>query len=358
MSNLFNEIICSENVEEAYRLCMQGKTKFKVDAILFDKDKTYNINMLISELKNKTYKMSEYTEFYVYEPKQRKIYAPCFRDKLVQMMINNIVKEMFNKSFIFDSYACIDSKGTHKSAERIQNFIKRASFEYGKGAFIIKIDIKKFFYSIDREVLKTFLPKMIKCDLTLSLINLIIDSSPNELGLPLGNITSHMLANYYLHQVDVFIKRKLSVKYYVRYMDDMMIIVKDKEKAKGILNFVEKFINEILKLELNKKKTKISPVEQGVNMVGYKIYKTHRLLRNDSKKKIKRKMKKIPDLIFFNKITKEKSEQMLNSWLGHARNCCSYNFISKLINKHNYIKIDKQGTLKINEEVIYDGFKA
>lgn len=350
MSTIFEEIIGLENVETAYRLCMQGKSKYRLDAMIFDRDKTHNINALLKDLTLGTYAISEYTEFYVYEPKERKIYAPRFRDKLVQMMINNTLKIRINKSFIYDSYACIDNKGTHKCAERIQSFLKKSGHEYLNEAFIVKVDVKKFFYTIDRAILKGMLPKFIPCDKTLELLYLIIDSSPGDLGLPLGNVTSHMLANIYAHYIDVMCKRKLSVKYYVRYMDDIALIVKGKDRAKEVLAIICELAQDNLSLSLNEKKTKIFPLEQGVNMVGYKIYKTHRLLRNDSKKKIKRKLKKMPRLIRDGKMTKEKAEQMINSWKGHAQNCNSANFILKLFKKHEFLKTDKNGSIKLKEE--------
>jgi len=349
LSILFNEIIDEKNIEAAYRKSMKSKCKYKVDAILFDRDKTENIQKLIDELKAGTYKMQEYNQFYVYEPKERLIYAPKFRDKLVQMMVNNVIKHIYQRAFIYDSYACIDGKGTHRAADRIQHFLKKSNWQYSGDAYVIKIDIKKYFYSIDREVLKSLLPKKIKCKQTLELLFKIIDSSPNEKGLPLGNITSHILANVYLNELDNYCKRKLSIKYYVRYMDDAAIIVNGKERAKEVLSLIKQFLAGGLNLELNEKKSKIFPSKQGINMVGYKIYKTHKLLRNDSKKKVKRKLKKMPGLIASGKMTEDKAEQMLNSWLGHARNANSYNFVLRLLKRYFYISLE--GKRKFNVKI-------
>ncbi len=347
--SLFNKIISEENIEDAYKKSMKGKCKYKVDAILFDRNKTENIQRLVSDLRSGTYNMQDYNKFYVYEPKERLIYAPRFRDKLVQMMVNNEIKHIYQRAFIYDSYACIDGKGTHKAADRIQKFLRRAGWEYSDNAYVVKIDIKKYFYSIDREILKSLLPKKIKCKQTLGLLHKIIDSSPNDKGLPLGNITSHILANTYLNELDNHCKRKLSIKYYVRYMDDACMIVDGKEQAKTVLVLTEKLLHEKLNLELNEKKSKIFPANQGINMVGYKIYKTHRLLRNDSKKKVKRKLRKMPGLIASGKMTVDKAEQMLNSWLGHARNANSYNFVLRLHRRHAFIGME--GKRKLNVKI-------
>lgn len=348
--SLFNKIVHEENIEKSYKQCMKGKSKYKEDAMVFDRDKTYNIYKLVESLKNGTYTMSGYIRFYVYEPKEREIYAPKFKDKLVQTMINNVIKETYNKAFIKDSYACIDNKGTHKASERINHFVKKAKWEYGEGAYIIKLDVSKFFYSINRETLKNLLPKKIKCKNTLNLMYAIIDSSPNELGIPLGNITSHILANVYMNEFDNYCKRNLRIRYYVRYMDDSFAVVKNKEAANVNKIMMEKFLTEVLQLNANPKKTKIFPINQGVNMVGFKTFGTHKLLRNDSKQKIKQKLRKMEGLILKRKMKKEKAEQMLNSWLGHSLNANSYNFIQKLLKKHDYIYLDSRGSFKINIE--------
>lgn len=343
MSNIFDQILSDDNVEIAYRRCISGKTKYKKDAILFDKDKTSNIKSLLEEIKNFSYCPSEYYKFYVFEPKERLIYTSSFKDKLVQNMVYNVLKEVYKNIFIFDSYACIENKGTHKAGQRTQHFLRKAQWLYGEDATIIKVDISKFFYSIDREILKQLIRKHIKCSKLLWLIDLIIDNCPDEKGLPLGNITSHLFANVYLNVLDQHCKRTLGLKFYIRYMDDIVIIVENKEKAKIVLKHINKFLSNNLNLIVNPKKTKIFPINQGVNYVGHKIYSTHKLLRNDSKKKIKRKCNKFPILIENGKLFKKKAEQMLNSWHGHSKNACSRNFIVSLLKKHSYLAYSKKG---------------
>lgn len=360
---IFNKIIDKENLSRAYKKALKGKGKYHVEAMKFTLDEVYNLNELRDNLINGTYEFDGYTTFTVYEPKDRVINAPHFKDKIVQLAINNVLKEIYSPCFIFDSYACINNKGTHKCVDRIQHLMKKAKWDYGEGTTIIKGDVKKFFYTIDRQVLKDLLPKKIRCKETLSLLFKIIDSADtiDILGLPLGNTISQLCANIYLNELDQFCKRKLSLKYYIRYMDDVILFVKDKQTAKETLDSIIEFIEINLKLNLNKSKTKIFPLEQGVNAIGYKTYPTHRLLRNDSKKKIKRKIKAMPHLIKEGKLTIEKAEQILNSWLGHAKYGNSYNFIKKLIMKNNFLYItNKKGkkVLKINKyklEVLMNG---
>ena len=352
--NLFERVISEENIQDAFRKTQLGKGKYKSEAILFSKNETHNLQILVKSLVDETYEFSDYEEFTVYEPKERVINAPRYRDKIVQIALNNVLKEVYNKCFIYDSYACIDNKGTHKCVDRIQNFMRKAKRKHGDSCYIIKIDIKKFFYSIDREILKKVVSKKIKCKKTFRLICKIIDSANviDEVGLPLGNTLSQICANIYLNELDQYAKRGLRLKYYVRFADDLVIVVENKQRAIKVLNLIEKYLHEALKLETNKSKTKIFPLRQGVNSVGFKIHTTHRLLRNDSKKRIKRKSKKMLKLIITNKMTIDKAEQMLNSWNGHAMHGCSKNFVDYLLTKNKHICLTQKGTFKINRSII------
>lgn len=317
----------------------------------FSRNETYNLNKLRSSLIDETYKFSGYNEFVVYEPKERIINAPFYKDKIIQVAINNVLKEVINPTFIFDSYACIDNKGTHKCAKRIQYFMKKAKWMYGEEAFIIKMDMKKFYYSIDRDILKDILTKKIKCQKTLRLIFGIIDSAGliDELGLPLGNTLSQICSNIYMNEADQFAKRKLSLKFYVRYADDIFIIVENKKKAQKVFEEMRVFIKENLNLDLSEDKSKIFPINQGVNGIGYKIHTTHMLLRNESKRNVKRRIKSIPRLILSGRISVKKAEQMLNSWKGHAEHACSYNFIKSLVSKNKFLFISDDGSLKVDK---------
>ncbi|MDC3412516.1 reverse transcriptase/maturase family protein [Terrihalobacillus insolitus] len=357
MSQLFNEIVAVDNFDDAYNKSQKGKSKYKTDAMKFSQDLTKNLEDLRWQIFFNEYEFGEYIYFKVYEPKERDIHAPQFEDKLVQLAINNVLKHIYQPCFIYDSYACLDNKGTHKAINRVSHFIRKAAWQYGDDAFIIKLDISKFFYTIDRDVLKGILKKKIKCKRTLDLLFTIIDSANDidSLGLPLGNLTSQLFANVYMNEFDNYCKRKLSLKYYVRYADDAIAIVKNKDEAKVILELMKRFLKRNLKLNTNEKKTRIFPIEQGVNAYGFKIYKTHRLLRNDSKKKIKRKAKKMRRLITEELMTVEKAEQILNSWKGHAKYGCSYNFIKSLLERNDYIYMNHKGILKVNVNKLKEG---
>lgn len=355
INKLIDLITDFENLDKAYRKSQSGKSKYRKEALRFVQNETDNLLQLQRELKDGTYKFSGYFEFTVTEPKERVINAPYYRDKIVQLAINNILKDIYAPCFIYDTYACLDGKGTHSCVERVQCFMRKAKWEYGDEAYIVKMDIKKFFYSIDRDILKSLLPRKIKCRETLDLLYKIIDSAKDidDLGMPLGNTISQLCANIYMNMVDQYAKRGLGLKYYVRYADDIVTIVESKDKANEVLENIRNHARSKLNLDLNEHKSKIFPIKQGVNTVGFKIHPTHMLLRNDSKKRIKKKLSKMKRLIVEDRMTIEKAEQILNSWLGHAKQGCSYNFIGRLLDKYDFL-IFTNNTLKIDRKVIED----
>lgn len=330
----------------------EGKSKYKREALLFAQNPTYNLKELQKELRDGTYEFKGYFEFKVFEPKERVINAPYYRDKVVQLAVVNVIKDIYYPSFIYDSYACIDGKGTHKCVERISYFIRKAKWQYGNDAYILKVDMKKFFYSIDRKVLKKVIKKKVKCKRTLTLLFKIIDSADiiDDKGLPLGNTISQLCANIIMNELDQYCKRHLRIKYYVRYADDVIMILEDKEKAIQIKDSVVEYTTTKLNLNINEEKTKIFPICQGVNTVGFKMHPTHKLIRNNSKKRIKQKLRKMRRLIIEGKLSFEKAEQIINSWYGHAKQGNSYNFVKKITTKHNYVYINKNNVLKVDED--------
>lgn len=356
MSNIFNLITDYKTLEKAYQQSQRGHSKFKRQALLFAKNETYNLLQIQTMLKNKTYEFGDYVTFMVYEPKERIINAPRYRDKIVQLALNDVLKDIYNPCFIYDSYACIDGKGTHAAVERISHFMRKAKWQYGLQATILKVDVRKFFYSIDRSILKRIYRKKLKDADVLWLLDLIIDSADqiSEKGLPLGNTVSQLCANIYMNELDQYCKRRLGIKYYVRYADDICIFAPDKGTAQVWQEEITDFLAMQLNLEVHTGKTKIFPMKQGVNTLGFKMHPTHRLLRNDSKKKIKRKSKKMRRLIKNGYMSKEKAEQILNSWHGHAKVGNSHNFVKQLLARNDYIEQDHKGRLKIKEEALPD----
>lgn len=338
--HLFDRVISDDNIERAYRNTQKGRLKYHVDSLVFTNDVTVNLKKLKQSIFDSTYIPGEYYRFKVYDPKERTIDTPAYIDKIVQHMINNVLAPIYKNCYIYDSYSCIVGKGTHAAVLRISQYLKLAR-NY-KDPYVVRADIRKFFYTIDRNILKSIIARKITCTRTLHLIYKIIDSSPEPTGLPLGCTTSQLFSNIYLNQLDQYIKRNLKAKYYVRYADDMIIIVDGKEKAKDCLLKIRVFLKEKLNLETNEKKSMCSPLRNGVNMVGFYMKATHRKLRRRSKKRIKNKIKKIKRLIESGSMKVDKAKQIINSWYGHARYSDSFNFIQYLLKRFKYLGLRKK----------------
>lgn len=341
LMSLYEKIYDTNNMEESYKRTQSAERKYRKEAIYFSMSKERKLRGLRKELKDKTYRSGSYIEFYVYEPKKRLVHAPHIRDKIVQFSIHTVLQGVYRPVFIKDSYACLEDKGTHEAVHRIQHYMRLAQWKYEE-PYIVKIDVRKFFYSINRDILKTIYRKKIpesEQDF-LRILDMIVDSSPEgEKGLPLGNVTSQDFANIYLNEVDQFCKRYLGLKWYVRYMDDICIIVKDSETARNVLAKIRAYVKDHLDLELNEK-THIYALAQGINTLGFRIHTTHLEVRNSSKAAMKRRIKKIDEKVQSGRLTKKQAQQAVNAWLGHARHSNSYNLAKKIFEKYDYIQIE------------------
>lgn len=354
--DLYEKIISYENLKAAYYKVTEGDKKNKPEAVLFYLKLETNLVELWRELKSGAYRVGEYKYHVVYEPKERGIWAPSFRDKIVQTAIHMVLKEIYNKTYVKYSYACIDGKGHQRAAHQLQTHMRIAKREF-KDPWIVSVDVSKFFYTIDRKITKRLYRKKISCKKTLWLLDLLLDSSPptdygmleglnvnpqgsDQIGIPLGCTTSQDSANLNLNEMDQYVVRFLGHKYYVRYMDDMNIVVDGKKSAQLLMKQMRYFLREKLNLVENPKKSQIFPLEQGVNAYGFKIWTTHMKVRDDSKRKMKRRIKAMDRKMRSGELSKEEVQQPVNSWLGHARHSNSYNLCKKIFEPYPYIKIE------------------
>lgn len=340
MTTMYDEIIFFGNLENAYKQTLKGQRKYRRDAILFSLLEDANLIRLWRELKEGTYQPGQYIRFKVHEPKERMVSAPRIRDKIVQFAAHTVLKDVYMPVFIKDSYACLEGRGTQRAVSAVQRNMRACERKYG-GGWIAKLDVSKFFYSIDRDILKRILRKKITCKKTLWLLDKIIDSSPEgSVGIPLGNVTSQDFANIYLNELDQYVKRWLGVKWYVRYMDDAVAVVPTREEAQRLKEQMERFLEEKLHMKANPKKTQIFPLKQGVNAYGFKIWTTHRLLRDQSKRAMKRRIKAMDRKMKEGLLTEKEVQQAVSSWLGHARHGQCFNLAKKIFANYPYIKIE------------------
>ena len=289
--NQFDKYLTYEKLLEAHNKSKKGKGR-KKELIKFNLKQEEYIMWLYNELKNGTYKHGGYVEFYVNEPKRRKIEKSRYIDRIVhRWLVDNFLLKGFVTQFIDTSFACIKDKGMHRAAFYIQDAMKKAKRQWGD-YYILKTDVAKYFNSIDKGILLEILKRKIKDKKLLWLINEILYAQKREKGIEIGNYTSQILANIYLNEADQFIKHQLKVKYYARYLDDSIIIVQTKEEAKEVLKQLTIFLDKHLKLKLNDK-TQIFKGKQGVNFCGYKINEYRLKIRDKGKKRLKDKIKKM-----------------------------------------------------------------
>lgn len=332
----FKSQITYEKIYDAYIKARKGK-RYRDDVIKFSLREEDYIESICYSLKNGIYKFGKYKEFYVYEPKKRRILAASFKDRIVHTWyVKNFIEKIYVPDFIETSYACISKRGMHKCAMRVKKDMYKIS-KIWKGAYIIKMDVRKYFQNIDKNILYEILEEKIKdkdfLDFTKELLKSTkIYDENEEKGLPIGNYTSQMYGNIYLDRVDKYATRVLKCKYYYRYMDDTCIIIENKEKAKEILLKLNEFYNKVLMLELNEK-TQIFKIKQGVNFCGYKIKIGKMYLRNKGKKRIIKKLKKIREMAENEKIDIEEIKRKLTGHIGYMKIAD----VKELVDKYFYI---------------------
>jgi retron-type reverse transcriptase len=281
-------------------------------------------------LRDKRYRVGQYREFKVFEPKERVVQSNNFVDKVVQhSLCDNILEPALTGSFIYDNYASQHGKGTHAGLDRLARFMREHYRKHGADGYILKGDVSKYFYNISHEPLREMLYRKIHDPDTRWLIDQIIDSTPDP-GLPIGNQTSQFFALLYLDGLDHHIKDRRGVKHYGRYMDDFYIIHESKDFLREMLAEIKHFV-AALGLTLNNK-TQIFPLRQGMDFLGFHSYLTDsgkviRKVRAKSKNNARRKLKKLRDLYVAGKIDRETIKQSYWSWRGHAQHGNTYRLI-------------------------------
>lgn len=308
MSHIYEYIISWENLLASWQEFLPGKRN-KKDVIDFSLRLSDNLLTLQKLLSAKSYKPDGYFAFKINDPKPRDIHKASVRDRLVHHAVYRVLYPYFDRKFIYDSYSCRLGKGTHKALNRFQNFGRKISLNNTRTVWILKGDIRKFFASINHKILKNILLKYIADKDVFWLLEQIIDSfnTPGRIsrGLPLGNLTSQLLVNIYLNEFDHFIKRRLKIKYYIRYADDFVIFHENRLYLETILPQISEFLEYELKLELHPDKLFIRTLNSGLDFLGWVNFPDYKVLRRATKKRMFRKLKR-----------NNYKEESFNSYLG------------------------------------------
>ena len=316
----FEKVIDFQNMYKAYRKSKSGKG-FRKSSAKFSVMALDGINALIGQLKDKSYRVSPYNEFKVYEPKERVIQTTSFKDKVVQhSLCDNVILPRLQSVFIEDNCAGQKGKGTLFGLDRLSEQMKAFYKRYGLNGYILKCDITKFFYNISHPQLKEMVNYYFSHDKDICwLCNLFIDSTEGK-GIPLGNQINQGFALLYLDGMDKFVKYELKIEFYGRYMDDFYLIHRDKAYLKHCLDVITEYL-KTLDLTLNGK-TQIFPFKNGVNYLGFHTYVTNkgkviRRLKNQNKRNAQRKFRRMAKLVVAGRLTKEKFNNSYNAWKNH-----------------------------------------
>jgi retron-type reverse transcriptase len=311
IGNLYNRIYDMDNLLLADRLAAKGKNKQK-GVIRHQANQSENLSQLQAILAAKTYRTSQYTTFKIYEPKERVVYRlPYFPDRIVHHAIMNVLEPVFLASFTADTYSSIQGRGIHGAARKLKQALKDES----ETVYCLKLDIRKFYPSVDHDILKELLRRKFKDADLLTLLDEIIDSAE---GLPIGNYLSQYLVNFYLTGFDHWLKEEKDVKYYFRYADDMVILGPDKVGLHDLLSDIRSYLYSRLRL-IVKSNYQVFPVDaRGIDFLGYRFYHGYTLLRKSIKKNFARAVASGAD------------SRSIASYRGWAKHCDSKNLVNKL----------------------------
>lgn len=341
---------------EAYLCASKGK-RYRSDVLAFRENLEANLISIRNDLLNHTYAVGPYREFYVNEPKRRLIMALSFRDRVVQWWVYNMLYPIFDPTFIHHSYACRRGYGQKASADNMQYWLRQVN-ALGGDWYYLKIDVAKYFYRVVHNTLLEILARKIKDPELLQLAAIFIKDNGKGFGLPLnvglntterlhdrgmpiGNLTSQLFANVYLNELDQFCKHILKIRYYTRYMDDVIILGQNKQELREQLQAITDFLETHLQLQLNDKTT-IRPVSMGVQFVGLTIWATHRTIRKSTSLRVRRRLMLAAKRYRLGVISFEKYNATLQSYLGLMKYASCHRFRTQLLAGVNTLINDRK----------------
>jgi len=321
MRNLW-EVLCSEeNLYFAFKKARKHKT-LKTYVIKFERNLKENLLLLRRELLQKAYRPLPLERFIIRDPKTRKISKSDFRDRIIHHTLCNIIEPIFEKCFIHDSYANRKGKGTLNAIKRFEFFKRKASKNNSRAAFVFKADISRYFDTVNHKLLLQAIKKRIKDKNILWLIKIILGNYSvcnSAKGMPLGNLTSQFFANVFLNELDKFVKHKLKARFYIRYVDDFVILHEDKYVLNSYKPEIEKFLINKLGLELHPKKSKVIDLRRGIDFLGFRNFYYYKLLRKANLRKIKRKLSLFKESFDNKLITYDEIYESMRGWVSYAR---------------------------------------
>ena len=344
-SNLYSEIYTTGNLMLAWKKAAKGKTK-RDYVKEFGSNLLKNLFDLQNELKTKIYKPIPLKIFILRDPKTRKISKSDFRDRIIHHALIEVIEPIFDKTFIYDSCANRLEKGNLFAIKRFDKFKRKVS-KNGKliknycnknsiKGYCLKADIKHYFDAVNHGILLNIIKKKITDKSVICLIEVILknfNSKINGKGMPLGNLTSQFFANVYLNELDYFVKYKLKSKYYIRYVDDFIIMHNSKEQLETWKYEINKFLKLNLGLELHPEKSKIIPISRGIDFVGFRNFYHYRLLRKRNIRKFNIKLKEFNNKYCNKEITYDNIYDSMEGWTANAKQANTYSLRKSLLKR-------------------------
>jgi len=332
-TDFYSEICTYDNLLKAFKNARDGKTT--IDYVIeFEKDLEDNLFQLRNELLFHVYKPKPLKTFILHEPKTRKINKSAFRDRIIHHALCNIIQPIFERSFIFDSYANRKGKGALKAVERFHFFHRKVSKNNALSAYVLKADIKHYFETVDHAIMLTLIQKKIKDQRVIWLIKRIFSNySASKIGkgMPLGNLTSQFFANVYLNELDQFVKHTLRVEYYVRYVDDFVLFHTSRKVLEEYRLKIDAFLRGKLKLELHPDKSRIIPLERGTEFLGLKIFYHYTRIKKKNMQKFYRKLHYLYAQYEKKEIQYDTIYDFIEGWIAYVKNADTYTLHQKIM---------------------------
>lgn len=331
-TNLYQKICTFAALYRAYQFCRRGKREREY-AIEFEQDLEKNLLDLRDDLVEGRWMPGRYSRFFVEDPKRRLINAPPYEDRVVHQAVSGAILPIWEPMFIYDTYACLAERGTHIAVDRLQQFMRR--HPEGTG-YVLQLDVKSYFASIDHEVLLSLLAKRIRDRMMMHLIRQIVESYEDApgVGIPLGNLTSQGFANIYLHELDMFAKHGLRIKQYLRYMDDITLVHDDKAQLWEWRDEIDAFLADRLHLRLHPDKQVLAPVDCGVKYLGYWVYRDHIRVLARNVRRVYRRLRQMEAGTF-----EGDARASISSWVGYSKHADTYGLNCQIAERHPFLRV-------------------
>ncbi len=348
--NLYRKLCSLGNLKLAFRKAKKGKSS-KWYVKKFEENLENELLQLKHELEIQIYSPRPLKRFVIKDPKTRVIHASVFRDRVVHHTVCIILEPIFEKIFIYDSYANRKDKGTLKAINRFDEFQRKVScngrpLKNAKDnnmviGYVLKADVKHYFDTVDHDTLLKIIEKKIKDEKVLRLIKVILDVNSNYSGkgMPIGNMTSQFFANIYLNELDYFVKHKLRAKYYLRYVDDFVIIHKSKETLADYKEQISNFLKTI-KLELHPEKSQVYPLHKGIGLLGFRMFYYYKLLVEKNIKRLQKRLNEFKKMYENNEISYDNLMKSMEGWFAYAMWANTFKLRRRIIEDISKIKSD------------------